>query len=432
MISSDGNSTTARLSPSPWLGLARIGWITITTLTLTLFLAGIPGRYTQLIQTADQRSLAELGFSAGTYAIYVLALSSLLVLFHSLIAGLIFWRRKGDWMALLVAYALVANGAVIPLSLMSATADFALYQQILIGVVISIGLVSSISLLYLFPNGRFVPPWTRPLAAIWIVIVISAIFLPDSPLSITTWPLIMQILMLLIWSGTGVYAQLFRYFNVSSPLQRQQAKWALFGLSAAVLGPFAYFLPFVIVPSISGTIMPNLLYRRVGTAFFTVSFLVRISGLSLSTLTLLLFPMSFAIAVLRYRLWDIDILIRRTLIYVSLTASLLLIYFSSVVFFQVLLRSITGEPSPLAVVISTLAIAALFNPLRRRLQNQIDRQFYRRKYDAEKTLAEFSATLRNEVDLSSLSEDLLDVVRKTMQPEKAFLWLRPQEVKRET
>lgn len=431
MIASDKNST-ATLKPSPWLGIARIGWITITTLTLALFLAGIPSGYTQLIQTADQRSLDQLGFSASTYAVYVLALTSLLVLSHSLIAGLIFWRRKGDWMALLVAYALVANGAVIPLSLMSATDDFVLYQQILIGVVISIGLISSISLLYLFPNGRFVPSWTRPLAVLWIVMVISAIFLPNSPLSITTWPLIMQILMLVIWSGTGVYAQLFRYFNVSSPLQRQQAKWALFGLSAAVLAPFAYFLPFVIVPSLSGPVVPNLLYRRVGASFFTVSFLVRISGLSLSTMALLIFPVSFAIAVLRYRLWDIDILIRRTLIYLSLTASLVLIYFSSVVFFQVLLRTITGESSPLAVVISTLAIAALFNPLRRRLQNQIDRQFYRRKYDAEQTLAEFSATLRDEVDLNALSEDLVEVVRRTMQPKKAFLWLRPQEGKRET
>lgn len=430
MTSSDKNSS-AQASASPWLGIARMGWITITTLTLTLFLAGIPSRYMQIIESTDKRSLVQLGLSVGAYATYILALSTLLVLFHSLIAGLIFWRRKADWMALLVAYALVANGAVIPLSLMSATRNIPLYQQILIGVIISIGLISSISLLYLFPNGRFVPGWTRLLAALWIVIVISAMYLPNSPLSIRTWPLITQILMLLVWSGTGVYAQLFRYFNVSSPLQRQQAKWALFGLSAAVLAPFAYFLPFVIVPSISGPIVPNLLYRRVGTSFFTLSFLVRISGLSLSTLVLLLFPVSFAIAVLRYRLWDIDILIRRTLIYLSLTAALILIYFSSVVFFQVLLRTVTGESSPLAVVISTLAIAALFNPLRRRLQNQIDRQFYRRKYDAEKTLAEFSATLRDEVDLNSLSEDLVDVVRKTMQPEKAFLWLRPQELKRE-
>lgn len=415
----------------PWIAAGRLGWIALTLLIIVLFIAGTPERYQTLIQTADKRSLIQLGFSVSAYATYILALSFIPVIFHNIIAGIIFWRRKSDWMALLVAYALVANGALIPLSLMGAQIEANTVLHFWINFVLAIGLISSVFLLYLFPDGHFVPRWTLPLAILWGGIVILGIFFPISALSITTWPLLIQITVLMTGSGTGIYAQIYRYIHVSSPLQRQQAKWALFGLSAAAFGPFAYFLPFVIAPSISGPIVPNLLYRRVGTSFFTVSFLVRMGGISLSTIAVLLFPISFAIAVLRYRLWDIDLIIRRTLIYLSLTASLLIIYFSSVIFFQILLRTLTEESSPLAVVISTLAIAALFNPLRRRVQDVIDRRFYRGKYDAEKTLARFSATLRDEVDLKTLTDGLIVVVKETMQPESAFLWLRPQDVEKE-
>jgi hypothetical protein len=426
-MTSLGARSSTRQTYGPWLALTRLGWVGITALVLVLFIWGVPVRYAQIVQTADKRSLYELGVSSSLYAVYLLALNFIPVLFHNTIAAVIFWRRRRDWIALLVCYALVANGAVVPLSLMNAQNQVPAMQSFLIGVVISIGLISSVSLLYLFPDGRFVPGWTKLLAFAWTAIVLLAIFLRESPLSLANWPLPVQIIALLVWTGIGIYAQAYRYFNVSSSLQRQQSKWAFFGLIAAVFSPFAYFLPFVILPSISGPLVPNLLYRRVGTSFFTISLLVRLGGATLSTVVLLLFPISFAIAVLRYRLWDIDILIRRTLIYLSLTVSLILIYFSSVVFFQVLLRTLTGETSPLAVVISTLAMAALFNPLRGRVQNEIDRRFYRRKYDAEKTLAAFSATLRDEVDLKTLSDDLLAVVKETMQPESVSLWLRTQE-----
>ncbi|HZD56602.1 MAG TPA: hypothetical protein VE136_07765 [Anaerolineales bacterium] len=407
-----------------WLPLGRLGWVGITLLVLLLFVSGVPARYAQIVQTADKRSLYELGVSTSLYAIYVLTLSFIPVLFHNIIAAVIFWRRRRDWMALLLSYALVANGAIIPLSVMNAQTELPAIQHFLIRAVISVGLISSVSLLYLFPDGSFVPGWTRFLAFAWAAIVLMAIFFRESSLSLANWPLLLQIMVLLVWTGIGIYVQAYRYFNVSSPLQRQQSKWALFGLIAAVFSPFVYFLPFVILPSINEPLVPNLLYRRVGTSFFTISLLVRLSGMTLSSMALLLFPISFAIAVLRYRLWDIDVLIRRTLIYLCLTVSLILIYFSSVVFFQVFLRTFTGQTSSLAVVISTLAIAALFNPLRGGVQNEIDRRFYRRKYDAEKTLAAFSVTLRDEVDLRTLSEDLLAVVKETMQPESVSLWLR--------
>jgi hypothetical protein len=137
-------------------------------------------------------------------------------------------------------------------------------------------------------------------------------------------------------------------------------------------------------------------------------------------------PISIGIAILRYRLYDIDILINRTLVYGSLTITLVALYFGGIVVLQRVFVFLTGQQSTLAVVASTLLIAALFNPLRRRIQSFIDRSFYRRKYDAAKTLETFSAKLRNETDLEALGDDLVGVVRETMQPSHVSIWLRPE------
>ncbi|HYN87458.1 MAG TPA: hypothetical protein VER55_02950, partial [Ardenticatenaceae bacterium] len=286
--------------------------------------------------------------------------------------------------------------------------------------------------LYLFPDGRFVPPWTRLMAAGWALLVFFTLYFPDAgegrlalrPYS--EWPVLLQLLLLLLWAGSGIYAQIYRYVRVSSPVQRQQAKWAVFGLTAAVLGPFIYFLPFFMRPAAAGPGVSNIFYQRIGAAFFAVSLVARLGGLILFTLALLVFPLSFAIAVLRYRLWDIDILINRTLVYGALTGVLALVYLVSVVLLQALFRALTGQGDDVAVIVSTLAIAGLFQPLRRRIQVAIDRRFYRRKYDAERVLESFGATLREEVDLDRLTGALLVVVEETLQPAHVSLWLREQ------
>ncbi len=138
----------------------------------------------------------------------------------------------------------------------------------------------------------------------------------------------------------------------------------------------------------------------------------------------MLVPVSIAIAILRYRLWDIEILIRRTLVYSILSAILALVYFGGVTLFQGLFSKFTGDQSSAAIVLSTLSIAALFNPLHNRIRSFIDRRFYRSKYDSEKTLLAFSQVLREEVDLDELNERLVAVVNETLQPERVGLWIR--------
>ena len=147
-------------------------------------------------------------------------------------------------------------------------------------------------------------------------------------------------------------------------------------------------------------------------------------------IVLLLIPLSIVFSILRYRLYDIDVLINRTLVYGSLTALLALLYFGLIFVLQSLFQGMFHQNNAVAIVVSTLVIAALFQPLRRRLQALIDRRFYRRKYDAARTLAAFSTTLRNEVDLTQLSEHLLAVVQETMQPAHISLWLRKTERER--
>jgi hypothetical protein len=203
--------------------------------------------------------------------------------------------------------------------------------------------------------------------------------------------------LLVVVSGTAVIVR----FRRSRGDERQQLKW------------FAYAVVVMIVVFVFWFSLELARFAPAGA----LTFVVPLIGL----------PVAVAIAILKYRLYDIDVIINRTLVYAVLTATLALVYFGGVVSLQYVFRAFTGQESTLAVVASTLAIAALFQPLRRRIQALIDRRFYRRKYDAAKTLQEFSAKLRNETDLDALSDELVGVVRETMHPEHVSLWLRPPQ-----
>jgi hypothetical protein len=315
------------------------------------------------------------------------------------VAALIFWRKSDDWMALLVALMLVLITpiATLPDEILTLLGSFP-SMRVLLAVSIYLGLASFLLFWFLFPNGRFVPRWSPWFVAgylLWFAgYCLLGIWVDFVKWEGAVWAsFLLAVLSVFV---TVLFVQIYRYDKVSSPLERQQSKWAVVGTFIALAG--IAWVPFAPISSPP----PNV--RAI----------------------LLLIPLSIGIAILRYRLYDIDVLINRTLVYGMLTVLLALVYFGLVIGLQTLVRLFTGKvsQSPVVIVASTLAIAALFQPLRRSIQAIIDRRFYRRKYDSAKTLEAFSATLRNEVDLSQLREQLLNVVQETMQPAHVSLWLR--------
>jgi len=269
-------------------------------------------------------------------------------------------------------------------------------------------------LLLLFPDGRLPSPRWRPVAwcaGLGIIGLIAGYALEAGPL--------------------GDFPQVVNPYGVDSPVVR------VLGVAATVV---------VVVCMVASAISVIVRARHagrverqqikwlayggavvVGTIFVAgiISIWSDTAAIALISLALVGLPVFTGIAIVRYRLYEIDLLINRTLVYGALTATLVAVYVGSIVVLQGFVRALTGQESQLAIVASTLAVAALFNPLRRRIQGFIDRRFYRRKYDAAKTLEAFSAKLRDETNLDALSADLVGVVRETMQPAHVSLWLRP-------
>jgi hypothetical protein len=273
----------------------------------------------------------------------------------------------------------------------------------------------------LFPTGRL--PSRRWRWAVWLTVafIVVGVLLGafssgplsdlgpiQNPLGIVSLADIYSAILYTTFSVllVAVISSVFVRLRRAGGVEHQQIKWFAYAVAAnAIAVVVAYVIP--------GLIETPLWFERVGFA--------------LNNIVIPAIPIAIGIAILRYRLYDIDILINRTLVYGSLTLMLALVYFGGVTATQVVFTALTGqeEQPQLTIVVSTLVIAALFTPLRRRIQSFIDRRFYRRKYDARKTLEAFSAQLRDETDLNALSEDLVGVVRETMQPAHVSLWLRP-------
>ena len=280
-------------------------------------------------------------------------------------------------------------------------------------------------LVLLFPDGRLPSRRWRPFA--WSVVsvvflgAIAVAFSPgpvdglgpiDNPLGIELLAFapegvdtVVEALLFVPLASIAAGSLLVR-LRRSRGVERQQVKW------------FAYAEVVLVI----GTITAYIISEASSVPWWvpSVGFLLTMVGVAG-------LPIGVAIAVLRHRLYDIDLLINRTLVYATLTVSLLTVYFGVIVVLQRLFVLLSGQKSTLAVVASTLTIAALFTPLRRRIQSFIDRRFFRSKYDARKTLEAFSVKLRNETDLDALSDDMVGVVRETMQPAHVSLWLRPEK-----
>jgi hypothetical protein len=302
----------------------------------------------------------------------------------------------------------------------------------------TVGLLA-IYLVLLFPDGRLPSRRWRPLA--WlsgVVIVLASVSSGLSPgpiaklggvrnpfglegqpwVAYATNIVLVPFLVCILASVVGL---ILRYRR-SRGEERQQIKWIAFAASFVGVGFVSTLVSGLIVRAFAPESWGN-----ANTPPFWFDLLFSIVLLSFGGV-----PVAVGIAVLRYRLYDIDLLINRALVYGSLTVVLAAAYVGGVVSLQSVFRALTGEQSTLAIVASTLAIAALFNPLRRRIQGFIDRRFYRRKYDAAKTLAAFNARLRDETELKRLSGDVMGVVRETMQPAHVSLWLKSDSFRKRT
>ncbi len=339
-------------------------------LVVGLFVAAVPARYDQIVTLSNlpedidstilRTNLAEAGLSIHFYATYHLVVEICFATVCLTLAAVIFWRRSDERMALFVALLLVLLGTTF----WGTTAALSLYHPAGSWVSESLGVAGQMSLFlffYLFPDGRFVPRWTRYLAVAMIAGVISEIIFPGAPLGVSNWPVPLFLVFILGWLLTGAFAQIYRYRRVSGPVQRQQTKWVLFGFTGALVG----FLGVIFF----GEVLFSL--AEPGTRGELV-------GITIMTLSMLLIPLSIGAAILRHRLFDIDLVINRTLVYGALTACVIGIYVLVVGYLGSLLRT----DSNLAIsLVATGVVAVLFAPLHERLQRGVNRMMYGERDD---------------------------------------------------
>ncbi len=404
---------------SSWHRVAQGVWIVLALLLLVVFVANLPAFFqyartvctlpdvgncpTEQLTPAYVQVLDQLHFSVALAEVVLAILCVVVSVLYWLVGLLIFWRKSQEWIGLLVSLLLVLFGSTgfLGFNLPAQTPPpFQILAQ-----AITYGLMWPAMLLFFFtfPTGRFTPRWT------WAAFIPFFVTTMLASLPITT-PLVPGVAVVLT-SLLPIVVQIYRYVRVYDAVQQQQTKWFVFGLSIVFL--------LVIIQGIFQVGAAGSSAASAGYQFFNGPF-----WLLLWTILLL----SVSIPILRYRLWDIDVIINRTLVYGSLTVLLVALYVGLILALQALVHAVFVTSSlsqePLVIVGSTLVIAALIQPLRRGLQAFIDRRFYRSKYNAARITAAFSATLRNEVDLDQLHEQLIAVVQETMQPSYVSLWVR--------
>jgi hypothetical protein len=372
-MTADSREPTMMLKPK-WIPIAQIIWAVLVISCIALFIATMatvatdPASFHAIVVTgmgldplSFQAGLEEIGVTSQALTIYVLAVVTAISLSCMSLAAILVWRRFNDWMVLLLTLSYVAYGTgYIYISPAPTTNYWAPPLDVVARfLTLYCGVILYLMFWFLFPDGNFRPKWTR-----WIAIFVLAFglywvieFDESLQFSKTTGFVGIGLVVVISIILSAIAFQVYRYMRFSSPVERQQTKWAVAGFSVALIGNVLVYMPRLldmawIRPSVSGIV------------YSVVAF-------SLSSVFVIFGLVALAVAVMRYRLWDIDIIIRRTLIYGTLTISLAVIFFVSVAFIQALVPA----RSELVTVLSTLLVAALFTPLRYRVQNEIDRRF---------------------------------------------------------
>ena len=346
--------------------IVRAAWIVVATVTVVLFVTSVPAYYAQIVclraecadwqlQPNDIRALHDLDLSATLYRIYLVALEVLYALGFFIIGGLIFWKKSNDKMALLISMALVLSGGT---NVVDALKDTGPVWMLLVAIVTYLEMVLFFISFCLFPDGRFVPRWIRVSAAAWIVYQVPFSFFPNVVLREGVWGLL-NALLFLGFLGTLGSGQIYRYMRVSGPEERQQIKWVVFGLTAAITAFISTIIVGGMFQVLSRTGLPSLLYV--------------LASLTIIDLSSLFVPLSIGIAILRYHLWEIDVIINRALVYGSLSAVLAAVFaITDTLLLPSLVKLVMGEDDPtLNAVLAAVIIAVLFEPLRRRIKGGV-------------------------------------------------------------
>lgn len=408
-VPSSTDSSSAMLR-GRWLVLARAGWLGIAILTLALFVASIPAEFAELqiecptaacpngqLSLDGMRALADLGLSLDFFAAYGVALDVVFAVVYVAVAALIFWRKSTERFALFVALALLTFGtATFPFAMGALVAAHPAWGAPA-AILNFVGSASFSLFLYLFPNGRFVPGWTRWVALVWLAWQAPKYWIPTWPAEFATWSAWLNAVVWLGALGAVVYAQIYRYRRLSNHVQRQQTKWVVFGIAIALTG----------VVSIALTL--NIVAPARISAGVLATFMV---GYAIIYLAMLLIPLSIGVAMLRHHLFDVDVLINRTLVYGALTVCVASVY---VLIVGALGALFQASGSVLIALVATGLVAVLFQPLRDRLQRAVNHLIYGERDDPYVALTRLGqrlgATLAPDTVLPTIVQTVTEALR---------------------
>jgi signal transduction histidine kinase len=389
--------------------VARATWIVVAVVTMSFFAAGIPSEFamfrtacqpactTRQLSPAGLQVLQDLGLSLDFYATYAVGLDVILAVVYVTVAAVIFWRRPDDRMALFVSFALLTFGiAGFPGTINALAMEHSAWWWPY-AFLNFLGSASFDLFLFLFPDGRFVPRWTRWVALVWIAWQLPKYWFPSwSSVDLNSWP---GWLLVAVWAvalSTVVYAQVYRYRRVSNAVQRQQIKWVVLGISAAVLTFIVINFTLTVLapaPTSPGTLATILV------------------GYALIYAAMLLIPLSIGVAILRYHLWDVDLIINRTLVYGALTASVVILYMLVVGGLGVLLQ-VRGN-----LIISLLATglaAVLFQPLRNRLQRSVNHLMHGERDEPYTVLSRLGERLESTLSPDAVLPTVVQTVKEAL------------------
>lgn len=391
----------------------RWAWRLTALGALAIYLVAIPARFAQLARVCDAVMCAPGQVGAGDrfalaptlYAGLLIGLDIVFAAIYVGLAALIALRRPTDTRAIFVSLALVLWGLTFTNTLTALPSQSARWV-LPVACLRYLGAALITLFFFVFPDGRFAPRWARWVALAFVASQAPVYFWPDFvALNPNLWPAWLHYPLTAGYLGVMVGVQVYRYRCISTMAQRQQTKWVVLGIAFALSG-------YTLASTLAGLFAP-----LPGSAEYALY-------VAMINVSLLLLPCAIAVAVLYDRLYDIDTLINRSLVYLTLTGLLVALYSLSVYLFGGLARLVTRLPnSSLVIVLSTLGVAALAQPLRARIQRAIDRRFYRRRYNAARVLASFGDTLHHEVDIARLTDRLIDAVERAMEPSHISLVL---------